>query len=246
MRLLCHVMENSHLNAEQQKKYDEMKKMYLKKSKSTPVEKQPMADSQSTPVEKQPMTDSHSKIINSLENQLKEKHVILKQLASDDLFNELNDKKKDLDDSIISKKQHIQDLRLNLQIAQKEIMDTVQEIKARTVEKTNELHTTNSQLSELSAEEKELVEKIHDAQKLRASQEKELEDIRLERLNIVNKNKDTQKIHEEILQYRNRLNQINSDRSMLELEIKSQMNLLEEERKKEHEIIARIIQQNKN
>ena len=233
MRLLCHVMENSHLNAEQQKKYDEMKKMYLKKSKSTPVEKQPMAD-------------SHSKIINSLENQLKEKHVILKQLASDDLFNELNDKKKDLDDSIISKKQHIQDLRANLQIAQKEIMDTVQEIKARTVEKTNELHTTNSQLSELSAEEKELVEKIHDAQKLRASQEKELEDIRLERLNIVNKNKDTQKIHEEILQYRNRLNQINSDRLMLELEIKSQMNLLEEERKKEHEIIARIIQQNKN
>ena len=112
--------------------------------------------------------------------------------------------------------------------------------------RSNELHTTNSQLSELSAEEKELVEKIHDAQKLRASQEKELEDIRLERLNIVNKNKDTQKIHEEILQYRNRLNQINSDRSMLELEIKSQMNLLEEERKKEHEIIARIIQQNKN
>ena len=46
----------------------------------------------------------------------------------------------------------------------------------------------------VSAEEKELVEKIHDAQKLRASQEKELEDIRLERLNIVNKNKDTQKI----------------------------------------------------
>tara|TARA_B100000029_G_scaffold91378_1_gene81298 strand:- start:539 stop:874 length:336 start_codon:yes stop_codon:yes gene_type:complete len=109
-------MDNSHLNAEQQKKYDEMKKMYLKKSKSTPVEKQPMVN-------------SYSKIINSLENQLKEKHVILKQLTSDDLFHELNDKKKDLDDSIISKKQHIQDLRLNLQIAQKEIMDTVEEIK---------------------------------------------------------------------------------------------------------------------
>ena len=50
--------------------------------------------------------------------------------------------------------------------------------------------------------------------------------MRLERLNIVNKNKDTQKIQEQILQYRNRLDQITSDRSMLELEIKSQMNLI--------------------
>ena len=41
------------------------------------------------------------------------------------------------------------------------------------------------------------------------------------------------KIQEEILQYRNRLDQITSDRSMLELEIKSQMNLLEEEHQKD-------------
>ena len=125
-------------------------------------------------------------------------------------------------------------------------MNTIQEIKARTEQKTNELHTTNNQLSELSAEEKELIEKIQDAQKLRVSQEKELESVRLERLNIVNKNKDTQKIQEQILQYRNRLEQITADRSMLDLEIKSQMNLLEEEREKEREIISRIIKQNKN
>ena len=68
----------------------------------------------------------------------------------------------------------------------------------------------------------------------------------MERLNIVNKNKDTQKIQEQILQCRNRLDQIASDRSMLELEIKSQMNLLEEERQKERDIIYRIIKQNEN
>ena len=62
----------------------------------------------------------------------------------------------------------------------------------------------------------------------------------------MNKNKDTQKIQEQILEYRNRLDQITSDRSMLELEIKSQMNLLEEEHQREREIISRIIKQNKN
>ena len=210
-----------------------MKKKYLNKSPSMSSEEQTIPN-------------SHSEIINILENQLKQKRVTLNALDSNDLLHELEDKKKDLNDNIISKKQHIQDLRGNLQAIQKEIMNTIQEIKTRTEQKTNELHTTNNELSELSAEENELIEKIQDAQKLRVSQEKELESIRLERLNIVNKNKDTQKIQEQILQYRNRLEQIISDRSMLDLEIKSQMNLLEEEREKEREIISRIIKQNKN
>jgi len=42
------------------------------------------------------------------------------------------------------------------------------------------------------------------------------------------------------------LEQINTDRSMLELEIKSQMNLLEEEHQKERKIIARITEHYKN
>jgi len=226
-------MEKSDLDIEKQKKYDDMKKKYLNKSPSMSSEEQTIPN-------------SHSEIINILENQLKQKRVTLNALDSNDLLHELEDKKKDLNDNIISKKQHIQDLRGNLQAIQKEIMNTIQEIKTRTEQKTNELHTTNNELSELSAEENELIEKIQDAQKLRVSQEKELESIRLERLNIVNKNKDTQKIQEQILQYRNRLEQIISDRSMLDLEIKSQMNLLEEEREKEREIISRIIKQNKN
>ena len=108
------------------------------------------------------------------------------------------------------------------------------------------MSSTHEQLSQLTTEENELVEKIYHEQKMRASQEKELEELRLERLNIVNKNKDTQKIQEQILQHRNRLDQITSDRSMLELEIKSQMNLLEEERQKERDIISKMIKQHKN
>ena len=131
-------------------------------------------------------------------------------------------------------------MRSNLQILQKEIIRTVKEIRNETNLKTNELLSTNKELSQLTIEENHLQEKIQHEQKLRVSQEKELEELRLERLNIVSKNKDTQKIQEQILQSRNRLDQIVSDRSILELEIKSQMNLLEEEHQKERDIISKI------
>ena len=192
------------------------------------------------------MPQNHSEIIDSLENNLKQKRDTLQQLNSKDVLSELNDKKKQLDDTLISKTQHIQELRSDLQKLQKEIINSIKEIKNETTEKMTELYSTNENISQLTTEENALVEKIQEAQKLRISQEKELEGLRLERLNIVNKNKDTQKIQEQILEYRNRLDQITSDRSMLELEIKSQMNLLDDERQREREIISRIIKQNKN
>ena len=226
-------MEKFDLDSDKQKKYDEMKNKYLEKP-------------QSKPIEEKILPQNHSEIIDSLENKLKQKRDTLQKLNSKDVLSELNDKKKQLDDNLTSKTQHIQELRSDLQKLQKEIISSIKEIKNETTEKMTELYSTNEHISELTTEENELVEKIQEAQKLRISQEKELEGLRLERLNIVNKNKDTQKIQEQILEYRNRLDQITSDRSMLELEIKSQMNLLDEERQREREIISRIIKQNKN
>ena len=217
----------SDLDPEKQKKYDELKKLYQKKPKIVIPEKQ----LQSEP---------HNDIINSLQKQLEEKQVKLNDIHSKELFTDLKEKKQQLDDSIISKKQQIQELRSNLQILQKEIIRTVKEIRNETNLKTNELLSTNKELSQLTIETNHLQEKIQHEQKLRVSQEKELEELRLERLNIVSKNKDTQKIQEQILQSRNRLDQIVSDRSMVELEIKSQMNLLEEEHQKERDIISKI------
>jgi len=226
-------MEKFDLDSDKQKKYDEMKNKYLEKP-------------QSKPIEEKILPQNHSEIIDSLENNLKQKRDTLQQLNSKDVLSELNDKKKQLDDTLISKTQHIQELRSDLQKLQKEIINSIKEIKNETTEKMTELYSTNENISQLTTEENALVEKIQEAQKLRISQEKELEGLRLERLNIVNKNKDTQKIQEQILEYRNRLDQITSDRSMLELEIKSQMNLLDDERQREREIISRIIKQNKN
>ena len=226
-------MEKFDLDSDKQKKYDEMKNKYLEKPKFKPNEEKILPQ-------------NHSEIIDSLENNLKQKRDTLQQLNSKDVLSELNDKKKQLDDTLISKTQHIQELRSDLQKLQKEIINSIKEIKNETTEKMTELYSTNENISQLTTEENALVEKIQEAQKLRISQEKELEGLRLERLNIVNKNKDTQKIQEQILEYRNRLDQITSDRSMLELEIKSQMNLLDDERQREREIISRIIKQNKN
>ena len=223
----------SDLEPDKQKKYDELKKKYQSKSKFEVSKKQ---------VE----PESLSEVINSLQNQIEKKQDTLKEIQSQDILVDLKQKKKQFDDNIISKKQHIQELKSTLQTIQKEIIHKVKETREDTDLKTNELSSTNQQLSQLSEEENELIEKIQHHQKLRVSQEKELEELRLERLNIVNKNKDTQKIQEEILQYRNRLDQITSDRSMLELEIKSQMNLLEEEHQKERNIISKIIKQSRN
>ena len=226
-------MEKFDLDSDKQKKYDEMKNKYLEKPKSKPMEETILPQ-------------NHSEIIDSLENKLKQKRDTLQQLNSKDVLSELNAKKKQFDDNLISKTQHIQELRSDLQKLQKEIINSIKEIKNETTEKMTELYSTNENISQLTTEENALVEKIQEAQKLRISQEKELEGLRLERLNIVNKNKDTQKIQEQILELRNRLDQITSDRSMLELEIKSQMNLLDDERQREREIISRIIKQNKN
>ena len=82
-------MEKFDLDSDKQKKYDEMKNKYLEKSKSKPIEEKILPQ-------------NHSEIIDSLENKLKQKRDTLQQLNSKDVLSELNDKKKQLDDNLIS------------------------------------------------------------------------------------------------------------------------------------------------
>ena len=87
-----------------------------------------------------------------------------------------------------------------------------------------------------------ILEEIAQAQTKKQAQEDELQALTKERLNLVSKNKDKQGMDEQIQKHRNRLHSIQNERSMLELEIKSQMILLNQERKKEKEIMANILQ----
>ena len=227
-------------------KEQEWEKLKLKWSSPSSTKPKSQEKSKLSFNEKQTESESLTNMVNSLQKQLEQKQDTLKEIQSKNFLSDLKDKKQQLDDNVMLKKQHIKELKSKQQLVQKEIIRTIQEIKNETDLQTNEMSSTHEQLSQLTTEENELVEKIYHEQKMRASQEKELEELRLERLNIVNKNKDTQKIQEQILQHRNRLDQITSDRSMLELEIKSQMNLLEEERQKERDIISKMIKQHKN
>ena len=228
---------------EKDQKWNELK---LKWSTSSLIKPKIHENPKSSLNENKIESKSFSDVVNLLQKQLEKKQTTLKEIQSNDLLDGLEKKKQRLNDIVTSKKQHILELRSKQQLLQKEIIRVIKEIKDETEIKTNEILSVNEQLSKLTTQENELVEKIHNDQKLRESQEKELEELRLERLNIVSKNKDTQKIHENILQYRSRLDQITSDRSILELEIKSQMNLLEEERQKERDIISKMIKQHKN
>ena len=228
---------------EKDQKWNELK---LKWSTSSLIKPKIHENPESSLNENEIESKSFSDVVNLLQKQLEKKQTTLNEIQSNDLLDDLEKKKQRLNDIVTSKKQHILELRSKQQLLQKEIIRVIKEIKDETEIKTNEILSVNEQLSKLTTQENELVEKIHNDQKLRESQEKELEELRLERLNIVSKNKDTQKIHENILQYRSRLDQITSDRSILELEIKSQMNLLEEERQKERDIISKMIKQHKN
>jgi hypothetical protein len=87
-----------------------------------------------------------------------------------------------------------------------------------------------------------ILEEIAQVQAKKQSQEDELHALTKERLGLVSKNKDKQGMDKQIQKHRDRLHAIQNERSMLELEIKSQMILLNEERQKEKEIMANILQ----
>ena len=87
-----------------------------------------------------------------------------------------------------------------------------------------------------------ILEEIAQAQAKKQAQEDELQALTKERLGLVSKNKDKQGMDEQIQKHRDRLHDIQNERSMLELEIKSQMILLNQERQKEKEIMSSILQ----
>ena len=108
-------------------------------------------------------TDSEllTDVINSLQKQLGQKHSTLKEIQSDHSLTDLKEKNGKLGVNIISKKQHIKDLKSNQRTLQKEIANVSKEIKNEINLQANEMSSMTEQLSKLVSEESELVEKIH-------------------------------------------------------------------------------------
>ena len=100
----------------------------------------------------------------------------------------------------------------------------------------------SSHLEMLEKQKIVILEEISQAQTKKQAQEDELQALTKERLGLVSKNKDKQGMDEQIQKHRDSLHAKQNERSMLELEIKSQMILLNQERQKEKKIMSNILQ----
>ena len=173
-------------------------------------------------------TDSHRKLLDETRQ----------RYSMDDLEVE-HDK---LESEIESKRDEIADLKKQKQSAMQQTEQITQKISEQQKQLVDHTDILSSHLEMLEKQKTVILEEIAQAQTKKQAQEDELQALTKERLGLVSKNKDKQGMDEQIQKYRVRLHAIQNERSMLELEIKSQMTLLDEERQKEKEIMASILQ----
>ena len=173
-------------------------------------------------------TDSHRKLLDETKQ----------RYSMDDLEVEHHE----LESEIESKRDEIADLKKQKQSVLQQTEQIIQKISERQKQLVDHTDTLSSHLEMVEKQKTVILEEISQAQVKKQAQEDELQALTKERLGLVSKNKDKQGMDEQIQKYRVRLHSIQNERSMLELEIKSQMNLLNQERQKEKEIMASILQ----
>ena len=147
-----------------------------------------------------------------------------------------------LESEIEAKRGEIVDLKKQKQLAVQQTEQITQKISEQQKQLADHTDVLSSHLEMLEKQKTVILEETAQAQTKKQAQEDELQALTKERLGLVSKNKDKQGMDEQIQKYRVRLHAIQNERSMLELEIKSQMNLLNQERQKEKEIMASILQ----
>ena len=173
-------------------------------------------------------TDSHRKLLDET----------IQRYSMDDLEVEHHE----LESEIESKRDEIADLKKQKQSVIQQTEQITQKISEQQKQLVDHTDTLSSHLEMVEKQKTVILEEISQAQAKKQVQEDELQALTKERLGLVSKNKDKQGMDEQIQKYRGRLHAIQNERSMLELEIKSQMNLLNQERQKEKEIMASILQ----
>ena len=173
-------------------------------------------------------TDSHRKLLDETKQ----------RYSMDDLEVEHHE----LESEIESKRDEIADLKKQKQSVLQQTEQITQKISEQQKQLADHTDVLSSHLEMLEKQKIVILEEIAQAQTKKQAQEDELQALTKERLSLVSKNKGKQEMDEQIQKYRNHLHAIQNERSMLELEIKSQMILLNQERQKEKEIMASIMQ----
>ena len=174
-----------------------------------------------------------------LKNELLEtdsqRKLLLDEIKQNHSTHKLEEEHHELESELQSKREEIVELKKQKQ----QITQRVAEQEKQITGYTNLLFSSLEMLEEQKAG---ILEEITQEQAKKHSQEDELQTLTKERLDLVSKNKNRQGIDEQIKKHRDNLHTVQNECSMLELDIKSQMNLLDEERQKEKEIIIRITQ----
>ncbi|NWJ21795.1 hypothetical protein HX849_04700 [Marine Group I thaumarchaeote] len=174
-----------------------------------------------------------------LKNELLEtdsqRKLLLDEIKQYHSTHKLEEEYHELESELESKREEIVELKKQKQ----QITQKVAEQEKRITEYTNLLLSSLEMLEEQKAG---ILEEITQEQAKKQSQEDELQALTKEWLHQKSSNKNRQGIDEQIKKHRDNLHTIQNKCSMLELEIKSQMNLLDEERQKEKKIIMRITQ----
>ena len=174
-----------------------------------------------------------------LKNELLEtdsqRKLLLDEIKQSHSTHKLEEEYHELESELQSKREEIVELKKQKQ----QITQKVAEQEKRITEDTN---LSLSSLEMLEEQKAGILEEITQEQAKKQSQEDELEALTKEWLHQKSSNKNRQGIDEQIKKHRDNLHTIQNKCSVLELEIKSQMNVLDEERQKEKEIIMRITQ----
>ena len=174
-----------------------------------------------------------------LKNELLEtdsqRKLLLDEIKQSHSTHKLEEEYHELESELESKREEIVELKKQKQ----QITQKVAEQEKQITEDTN---LSLSSLEMLEEQKAGILEEITQEQAKKQSQEDELQALTKEWLHQKSSNKNRQGIDEQIKKHRDNLHTIQNKCSMLELEIKSQMNLLDEERQKEKKIIMRITQ----
>ena len=160
---------------------------------------------------------------------------LLDEIKQSHSTHKLEEEYHELESELESKREEIVELK-------KQKQQITQKVAEQEKQMTGNTNLLLSSLEMLEEQKAGILEEITQEQAKKQSQEDELQALTKEWLHQKSSNKNRQGIDEQIKKHRDNLHTIQNKCSMLELEIKSQMNLLDEERQKEKEIVMRITQ----
>ena len=167
---------------------------------------------------------------------------LLDEIKQSHSTHKLEEEYHELESELESKREEVIELKKQKQSVVQQTEQITQKIAEQEKQMTGNTNLLLSGLGMLEEQKAGILEEITQKQAKKQSQEDELQALTKERLDLLSKNKDKQGIGEQIKKHRDNLHTIQNKCSLLELDIKSQMNLLDEERQKEKEIIMRITQ----